>query len=331
VPYAEQLPAGIYTGVCSRMRTRSLLLARMLSSRAIRSISVTPDEVIVEGPRGMVHVPHEEVRSVSSTDGLVWRTLRLAPADASSSPLVLRWVWRWGAAGIARDWLILGLGPRVTAAAESFRVLLERDAYFNHEAWLTWRRSPGLVDPLPPETTTEGFPGALAQDFAYCREMLAQGATEIEAFNRSYVERKKEQHKGWFAQAAEKGLNSEQQEAILRDEDNTLVVAGAGTGKTSTVAGKVGYLLQTGAARPEQILLLSFTRKAAVEMSDRVTTTVGEVSGVVVRTFHSLGLEIISQTRGKRPSLARFVEDEAVLVDLLTKLCSRPPRRPRDS
>ena len=100
-------------------------------------------------------------------------------------------------------------------------------------------------------------------------------------------------------------LNNDQREAIIHDEDSNLVVAGAGTGKTSSIVGKVAFLLSSGAAKPDQILLLAFTRKAAEEMSGRLDSRIGpSAAGLSVRTFHGFGLEITAQVRGEKPSLA---------------------------
>lgn len=85
-------------------------------------------------------------------------------------------------------------------------------------------------------------------------------------------------------------LSDEQISAIAGAGRNTLVLAGAGTGKTTTINGYVTWLINTGRAKPEEILTLSFTRAAAQEMSERIHAQTGH--RVQARTFHSLGLEI---------------------------------------
>ncbi|KAB7790484.1 UvrD-helicase domain-containing protein [Bifidobacterium leontopitheci] len=85
-------------------------------------------------------------------------------------------------------------------------------------------------------------------------------------------------------------LSDEQLSAIVGAGHNTLVLAGAGTGKTTTITGYVAWLLATKRAKPEEILVLSFTRASADEMSARIRKQTGE--DVHSGTFHSLGLEI---------------------------------------
>lgn len=95
-----------------------------------------------------------------------------------------------------------------------------------------------------------------------------------------------------------KSLDSNQREAIIRDEDNSLVIAGAGCGKTTTIMGKVKYLTERLAVPPEQILLISFTKKSANDLVKKVNT-----EGITASTFHKLGLEIIKSVEGSPPSI----------------------------
>lgn len=88
-------------------------------------------------------------------------------------------------------------------------------------------------------------------------------------------------------------LDNNQLNAIVRPNNNELVLAAAGTGKTTTIIGKVKYLLSKGIVRPKDILLLSFTNKAATEMKSRLKNELN--ISMDVFTFHKLGLEIIKE------------------------------------
>lgn len=97
--------------------------------------------------------------------------------------------------------------------------------------------------------------------------------------------------------------NNDQVTAIASDEDNTLLVAGAGTGKTTTILGKLAYLVERLKVGPEDILLLSFTGRAVQELTDRINKKFPG-KNIKAQTFHSLGLSIIGKVLGKKPDLA---------------------------
>lgn len=99
-------------------------------------------------------------------------------------------------------------------------------------------------------------------------------------------------------------LTRKQREAAASDEDSTLVVAGAGTGKTSTIVAKIGLLIKSGQCKPSEILAISYTNKSANELSERVKQ--GIDADVTVSTFHKLGLSILAQTESGKPTLAPF-------------------------
>ena len=89
------------------------------------------------------------------------------------------------------------------------------------------------------------------------------------------------------------GLNDKQKEAVVTTEGPLLVLAGAGSGKTTVLTKRVAYILQEGLAKPWQILAITFTNKAAAEMKERIAKLVPDSEDMWVRTFHSCCVRIL--------------------------------------
>ncbi|WP_444666805.1 ATP-dependent helicase [Cereibacter changlensis] len=89
-------------------------------------------------------------------------------------------------------------------------------------------------------------------------------------------------------------LNPAQRAAVLALDGPVLMLAGAGTGKTKALTARIVHLLNTGKARPNEILAVTFTNKAAREMKDRVARMLGQVEGMPwMGTFHSISVKIL--------------------------------------
>ena len=96
-------------------------------------------------------------------------------------------------------------------------------------------------------------------------------------------------------------LDREQREVVLSEEDHTLVIAGAGAGKTTTVAAKVRYLVEKRGIDPSQILVISFTNKAVEELRGRINGNLG--IPCPISTFHSIGYTILRRGEEERKKI----------------------------
>ncbi|WP_108446251.1 DNA helicase Rep [Halomonas denitrificans] len=122
------------------------------------------------------------------------------------------------------------------------------------------------------------------------------------------------------------GLNPRQQEAVRYIDGPCLVLAGAGSGKTSVITTKIAYLVQECGMSARRIAAVTFTNKAAREMKERVGSMLKgkEGHGLTVSTFHNLGLNIIRselKALGYRPGFSLFDPEDAkaLLRDLMNK------------
>ncbi|MYI72860.1 MAG: AAA family ATPase, partial [Candidatus Dadabacteria bacterium] len=123
----------------------------------------------------------------------------------------------------------------------------------------------------------------------------------------------------FFDKIETRPLTDEQRRSVVVNEDRNLVVAAAGSGKTSVIVAKAGWLLHKNYWRPSELLLLAFASDAQKEMQQRIRERLGDevVEKLTVRTFHSLGMSIIGEVEGKLPTLAKVATDDKALRKLL--------------
>lgn len=116
-------------------------------------------------------------------------------------------------------------------------------------------------------------------------------------WNAEFVTSEKKRQSVLLANIDGKSLDSQQQDVVVSAEDNTLVLAGAGSGKTLTIVGKVKYLCEVKKVAPGEILLIAFTRKSADEMTERISNRLG--IPITATTFHKLGLDTLKKARNE--------------------------------
>jgi len=132
---------------------------------------------------------------------------------------------------------------------------------------------------------------------------------------RSFIGTELDEWKDFFDTIETNPLTPEQREAVVTDEDATLVLAGAGSGKTSVIVAKAAYLIRRGIRKPEEILLMAFGKGAAAEMATRIEERAG--AKVDALTFHALGYGIIREVERGTPALAAHASDDAQFAGLL--------------
>ncbi|RYZ93995.1 MAG: ATP-dependent DNA helicase Rep, partial [Moraxellaceae bacterium] len=121
-------------------------------------------------------------------------------------------------------------------------------------------------------------------------------------------------------------LNARQQEAVRYIDGPCLVLAGAGSGKTSVITRKIAYLIEDCGMSARHIAAVTFTNKAAREMKERVSKLIKrkDAQGLTVSTFHNLGLNIIRReykTLGYKPGFSILDSEDArsILKELMLR------------
>lgn len=129
--------------------------------------------------------------------------------------------------------------------------------------------------------------------------------------NARHAVRQRVTRRRFFETVEKNPLTEEQINACICMDEAVMVVAAAGSGKTSTMVAKTGYVLHEGLANVDQVLLLAFNRATADELGQRLAEQLRDVPNVErvkSKTFHSFGIEVISKASGRAPSLAPWVD-----------------------
>ncbi len=120
------------------------------------------------------------------------------------------------------------------------------------------------------------------------------------------------------------GLNEMQKKAVIHTEGPSIVVAGAGSGKTKVLTARIAHLLKENKAAPDEILALTFTNKAAAEMRHRIMGVVGNTAQAIwLGTFHSVFMKILRREANSLGYPSHFsiydTDDSKSLIKQITK------------
>ena len=135
----------------------------------------------------------------------------------------------------------------------------------------------------------------------------------VKRHNEQVIQDTLDTHKDFFDHCLKYPLDKQQRRSIVSEEDNCLVVSSAGSGKTSSIVGKVRYLIDIKHINPQNILLISYTNKAAAELTERM-----DIAGLRGYTFHKLAIDIIGKATGQKPSICD--NTDALFVKIYHKL-----------
>lgn len=144
--------------------------------------------------------------------------------------------------------------------------------------------------------------------------------SEIDKYNLAYVDRKLTEFKDYFDHILDDidpgiKLDDEQRRAVITDDNHCLLVAGAGAGKTTTMAAKVKYLVNKQGVPPQDIIVISYTNKAVNELKERINKQLKIPAKVA--TFHSFAFEMIRKASQDPPDVNFSSYD--IILDMLVK------------
>ncbi|WP_046223947.1 MULTISPECIES: DNA helicase IV [Vibrio] len=187
-------------------------------------------------------------------------------------------------------------------------------------SWVDMVHSDLQSMPMTLEEAAQRMPHRIARMQPWLSETESKQADR----NQQWIETERKNWEVLFAQCESSPLNLSQQYAVLMNDDHNLILAGAGSGKTSVLTARVAYLLQSHQAQAEELLLLAFGREAADEMKQRLASKIGlSAEKVQVSTFHQLGLKILNEVETERVVISPLALDDnqrqAWCIDWLKK------------
>ncbi|QCJ70799.1 DNA helicase IV [Providencia heimbachae] len=202
----------------------------------------------------------------------------------------------------------------------------------NQDAWLSFRHLTTIKQNITEQFSSLPLPLARIPLFENCvsqYQLCAKWLNDSEQCrtqnNKKWCESVLIRYNDFFQNIESSPLNYSQSLSVINGEDNVLVLAGAGSGKTSVLVARAGWLLLRGLAKPEQILLLAFGRKAAQEMNERIQLRLQQ-EDIEAKTFHALALHIIREGSNKSPVISELETDtkkrQKLLVDEWREQCS---------
>lgn len=190
---------------------------------------------------------------------------------------------------------------------------------FSHNRYITHRDTVYLQETYGPYYThlknkmifqyIENHAGQLRVDIDMLKNFLRKMHTldaDITVHNGTFVDTAIEKDKDYFDHILDEidpgiRLDDEQRRAVVTDDDYCLLVAGAGAGKTTTMAAKVKYLVEKQLVNPEEIIVISYTRKAIGELKDRINN--GLHIPAEICTFHKFAFDIVKRFSSEPPEV----------------------------
>lgn len=308
------------------MELKATSLGKRLAQHPYDRAVILNAGIKVAGDRHEYLIPFNQLLAIECKRGLVWGEMEFQLADNKVVRLhgtewsetlhfyhLLNERWnRWSAemsevaAGVLSEQLAL-----ISGRIEPTK-------------WLTRKQLQGVQQQLQQAFAALPIPTSRLPEFDNCRELWRQcqsWLTDVEKrrtqHNQTYTETMVTQYAAFFEQVETSPLNPAQARAVVNGEHSLLVLAGAGSGKTSVLVARAGWLLARGEASADQILLLAFGRKAAQEMDERIQQRL-HTEEITARTFHALALYIISQGSKKVPALSELENDTSARLSLLT-------------
>jgi len=316
------------------MELKATSMGKRLAQHPYDKVVLLNAGVKVSGERHEYLIPFNQLLAIHCRRGLVWGELEFVlPADKVVRLHGTEWAETQRFHHHLNTLWLQWSHDMSVIAAQVLQQVLDDIAQCNaQQKWLTRQQTAGLQQKIRQALTALPLPVARLDEFENCRDAwracqawLGDVDKSRLAHNQAWTDAMLVRYADFFNTVESSPLNPAQARAVVNGEQSLLVLAGAGSGKTSVLVARAGWLLTTGEAVADQILLLAFGRKAAQEMDERIQERL-HTQDITARTFHALALHIIQQGSKKVPAISRLENDtparQALFVKTWQQQCS---------
>ncbi|WP_395301510.1 DNA helicase IV [Enterobacter sp. ECC-175] len=316
------------------MELKATSMGKRLAQHPYDKVVLLNAGVRVSGERHEYLIPFNQLLAIHCKRGLVWGELEFVLPD---DKVVRLHGTEWSETQhfyhhLNALWQRWSHDMSVIAAQVLEQVLDDIAQRDEQQKWLTRQQTAELQQKISQAIAALPFPASRLDEFENCREAwrrcqawLGDIDKSRMAHNQAWTDAMLVRYADFFRNIESSPLNPAQARAVVNGERSLLVLAGAGSGKTSVLVARAGWLLTTGEAAADQILLLAFGRKAAQEMDERIQQRL-HTQDISARTFHSLALHIIQQGSKKVPVVSRLENDaqarQALFIKAWRQQCS---------
>ena len=317
------------------MELKATSLGKRLAQHPYDRVEILSAGVKVSGARHEYLLPFNQLLAINCKRGLVWGELEFVLPD---NKVVRLHGTEWGETQrfyhhLLTLWQQWSQEMSEVAAGVLNSELARIAAQTDEDKWLRRKDVEGVQQHIRTAFEALPLPPSRLEEFDNCREAWRQCQAWLNdmdrarlAHNQAYTEKMLDRYADFFARVESAPLNPSQARAVVNGETSLLVLAGAGSGKTSVLVARAGWLLERKEAQAEQILLLAFGRKAAREMDERIRERL-HTEEISARTFHALALHIIEQGSRKAPKISQLESNtearHALLTDAWREQCQQ--------
>jgi len=224
--------------------------------------------------------------------------------------------------------LLLNIPPNIDSSSNHSEWRAEWEHTVDFSRWIPKHIASDIPKHYPPRENGSNTAIPLSKHFLYEKAIRS----EFDAHNEKFLNSQKKKLCEFFSTVESHPLTDEQIASCVCMDDAIQIVAAAGSGKTSTIIARIGYVLQEGLAKPEEILVLAFNSSVKEELQARIQKQLGRIENielVKVKTFNAFGLEVIGKSVGRKPRLADWVEpgrDAQSASEIVEYLRQRDPK-----